>query len=140
MPLSDLGESKFRPEKSSFPIIWIVIPAALVAAGLCTFLILWKRKLVKYSLVDGSIVLSYRDVSADSKVTVILLDEGKKNKLGISDLVKAGDKLTFISGTGALEGIKEGKYKGRLDIQCENPKTIKYKDVRIKVESKKYKK
>ena len=134
------GADKTEPEKSSFPIIWIVIPAALVAAGLCTFLILWKRKLVKYSLVDGSIVLSYRDVSADSKVTVILLDEGKKNKLGISDLVKAGDKLTFISGTGALEGIKEGKYKGRLDIQCENPKTIKYKDVRIKVESKKYKK
>lgn len=97
-------------------LIILIILAAILLVGLgwWLFIILWKRRWVKYSLVNGDISLDFKDKEHTVKVAVVLTDGNNKYALGTSGVVKAGNKLRFIKGNGNVVEVDKGKYKGML--------------------------
>ncbi len=103
--------------------IWLLvgIGALALGGGIWWFIIFWKRKWVKYSLVNGDISLSFKDKKHTVKVAVVLYDDDdKKYLLGNSHLVEAGKRLRFIKGDGSVADIEKGRYKGMLVVAGEN--------------------
>ena len=103
--------------------IWLLvgIGALALVGGIWWFIIFWKRKWVKYSLVNGDISLSFKDKKHTVKVAVVLYDDDdKKYLLGNSHLVEAGKRLRFIKGDGSVADIEKGRYKGMLVVAGEN--------------------
>ena len=101
-------------------ICWIcLLILILILLGIWLINLLWKRKTVKYSLVNGDIVLDYKNGDRDAQVEVVLVDEGRKLSLGKSGIVKAKERLKFIQNVQMLPiaDVKPGKYKGRLVIR-----------------------
>ncbi len=82
-------------------------------------LIFWKRRWVRYSLVNGDIALSFKDKEHDVQVAVLLIDQDKvKHSLGKSGTVPAGKRLTFIKNVAQLPVVQleKGKYEGFLIV------------------------
>ncbi len=82
-------------------------------------LILWKRRFVYYSLVNGDISLSVKDKERDVQVEVILINnDDKEHHLGKSGVVPAGECLRMIKNTAQLPvaAVEKGEYKGKLII------------------------
>ena len=102
--------------KPNVLLIVLIVLAALLLIGLgwWLFIIFWKRRWVKYSLVNADIALYFKDKKHTVKVAVILYDGDDKYALGTSGVVKAGRELRFIKGDGEPFDIDTGKYKGLL--------------------------
>ncbi len=112
---TDTGEDE-QGDKTNVLLILAIILGAILLVGLgwWLFIILWKRRWVKYSLVNGDISLDFKDKEHTVKVAVVLTDGDNKYALGTSGVVKAGNKLRFIKGNGNVVEVDKGKYKGML--------------------------
>ena len=104
-----------------YPILALIV-LALVGLGWWLLIILWARRWVKYSLVNGDVALSHKEKEHNVQVEVILFTEDENgNKieyhLNKSHVVEAKHRLRFIHGQ--LEAypivpVKKGRYKGKL--------------------------
>ena len=114
------------------------------AAGVLGLLFLWWlilliwRRYVRYSLLDGSVRLSYRDKKHVSTVEVWLEHDDQEYLLDTSAAVDSGEKLKQINGTYVVLGIRKGFYKGRLHVTYEDEKEPKDIKVRIHAKKKEY--
>ena len=101
-------------------ICWIcLLILILILNGIWLIILLWKRRFVKYSLVNGDIELNYKNDEHDVQVEVVLIDEDRKHSLNNGEPVKAKDSLRFIKNTmhRPVVAVKPGKYKGELIIR-----------------------
>ena len=117
----------------------ILMGTGLLALLLWLILLLWKRRYVKYSLVNGDVKLRYRNGDAEVKLTVILLTEETQHTLAQSG-IKANRSLQYISNMGRfpIAPVEPGKYDGTLVIlEGEN---VTVKKCRIKALDKELKK
>ena len=103
-------------------------------------LLLWKRRYVKYSLVNGDVKLNYKNGEQDVRVAVVLVDEEKQHPLSKSGTVQAKSRLRYITNFGryAIAPVEPGKYDGKLIIM--EGETVTVKKCRIKVLDKELKK
>ena len=109
--------------------------------GLFFFIILlWKRRWVKYSLVNGDVKLHYNNAKQEVRIAVLLIDdEDKQHPLIKSGTIKAKRKLRHIRNMGRfpIAPIEPGKYKGKLIIREGEKVTVK--KCRIKALDKEFK-
>ena len=85
--------------------------------GLLLLLLLWKRKTVKYSLVNGDVALDYTNGDKAVQIDVMLYCDGIEYHLARSEIVEAKQKLRFIHNTDMpIADITEGTYDGKLLI------------------------
>ena len=108
------------------------VSALVVGLGLLLFL-LWKRRFVKYSLVNGDIALHYRNGDEPVQVSVVLVDGDKEYHLGRSETVMPKALLDYIENEMnlAIAPVEVGEYDGKLLIA--NGETVTVKNCRIKV-------
>ena len=108
---------------------------AAIGLGWWLLIILWARRWVKYSLVNGDVALSHKDKEHNVQVQVVLFDEDNRRMLvlGQSGVVPMKHRLRFIKGAGpeAVVDVKPGRYKGKLVIT--DAGFITEKECRIKV-------
>ena len=92
-----------------------VILAALIG-WLWWIFLLWKRKTVKYSLVNGDLELDYKNGDRPVQVVVVLVDKGQKHALAKRADVLPKERLRFIRNEGQLPiaQVKAGRYEGKL--------------------------
>ncbi len=106
---------------------------ALLGFGWWLFIILWKRRWVKYSLKNGDVSLDFKDKEHTVRVEVLLLDGRKRYTLTQSGLVEKKHRLRFIKATKpVVEELEKGKYDGYLILTGEDGFTDRRK-CRIKV-------
>ena len=118
-------------------ICWICLLILLLLIFLL-ILLLWKRRWVKYSLVNGDVKLRYKNGENEIQIAVALIDEeDNQHPLGKSGTVKAKRKVSYISNLGRfpIAPVEPGKYKGRLIIMEGEKVTVK--NCRIKALDKK---
>lgn len=113
-----------------------VAPVLIGVCGLgllLLLLLLWKRKTVKYSLVNGDVALDYTNGDKAVQIDVMLYSDGMEYHLARSEIVEAKQKLRFIENTAnfVIADIEEGTYEGKLLIY-DGSKT-EVKKCRIKV-------
>lgn len=102
--------------------------------GLFLFIILlWKRRYVKYSLVNGDIALNYKNGEQDVRMSIVLLNGESYHPLAKGEPVCAKHRLRYISNMGRMPAapIKKGNYDGKLVIMEGEKVTVK--KCRIKV-------
>ena len=104
------------------PGIWLcwihLLILLLILTGILLLILLWKRRFIKYSLVNGDIALDYKNGKRDVQVEVILIDEDQEYSLNKSSIVKAGERLRFIKNVAyPVVDVKPGKYQGKLIIK-----------------------
>lgn len=99
---------------------------------LLLLLLLWKRRFVRYSLVNGDVALRYRNRKHDVRVAVVLYDEDKEYHLAKSGTVKAKRRLRYIQNMMRMPiaDIAPGKYEGKLIIM--DGSSVKVRKCRIK--------
>lgn len=103
-------------------------------------ILLWKRRWVKYSLVNGDVKLHYNNGEQEVRIAVVLIDdEDKQHPLIKSGTIKAKRKLRHIRNMGRfpIAPIEPGKYKGKLIIREGEKVTVK--KCRIKALDKEFK-
>lgn len=108
--------------------------------GLFFIILLWKRRWVKYSLVNGDVKLHYNNAKQEVRIAVVLIDdEDKQHPLIKSGTIKAKRKLRHIRNMGRfpIAPIEPGKYKGKLIIREGEKVTVK--KCRIKALDKEFK-
>ena len=119
---------------------WLWALTGLFGLGLLIWwiiLLLWRRY-VRYSLLDGGILLSFRDRHCDSSVQVYLTDDDDNERLlGTSPIVPAGEKLRRINGVYVVLGVKKGFYKGCLHVTYHDADDRKPKDIKVRIHAKK---
>jgi len=98
-----------------------VAPVLIGVCGLgllLLLLLLWKRKTVKYSLVNGDVALNYTNGDKAVQIDVMLYSDGMEYHLARSEIVEAKQKLRFIENTAnfVIADIEEGTYDGKLLI------------------------
>jgi len=100
--------------------------------GLLLLLLLWKRKTVKYSLVNGDVALDYTNGDKAVQIDVMLVDDGMEYHLARSEIVEAKQKLRFIKNITnmPIADIEPGTYDGKLLIY--DGSETKVKECRIK--------
>ena len=110
----------------------VLLGVSALGLGLL-LLLLWKRRFVKYSLVNGDIALSYRNGDESVQVSVVLIDGDKEYHLGRSETVMPKAKLNYIKNemNFAIAPVEVGKYDGKLLIA--NGETVEVTNCRIKV-------
>lgn len=108
-------------------LLILILILIMILIEIWLIILLWKRRFVKYSLVNGDIKLNYRNDKYDVQVEVILVDEDRKHSLNNRSFVKAKDSLRFIKNTMNLPvvEVKPGKYKGELIIRHESTVEIR---------------
>lgn len=110
--------------------IWI-----LLGLGIFWWLILllWLRRWVKYSLVNGDVALRYKNGDSPVHVSVILIHEDKDYLLAKSSTVKEKRCLRYITNMARfpIAEIETGKYRGKLIIT--DGTNVTEKKCRIKV-------
>ena len=108
-------------------LLILILILIMILIEIWLIILLWKRRFVKYSLVNGDIKLNYRNDKYDVQVEVILVDEDRKHSLNNRSFVKAKDSLRFIKNTMHLPvvEVKPGKYKGELIIHHEGTVEIR---------------
>lgn len=108
-------------------LLILILILIMILIEIWLIILLWKRRFVKYSLVNGDIKLNYRNDKYDVQVEVILVDEDRKHSLNNRSFVKAKDSLRFIKNTMHLPvvEVKPGKYKGELIIRHESTVEIR---------------
>ena len=116
---------------------WKILGAILgllaLGLGIWWLIILWKRKWVKYSLVNGDVALDFKDSKHSVRVEVLLLDGRKHYTLTKSGLVEKKHKLRFIKATRpVITELKKGRYEGRLILTNDEGFTER-KKCRVKV-------
>lgn len=120
------------PEEPAKGGCWIWI---LIGFGIFWWLILllWLRRWVKYSLVNGDVALNYRNGEGSVRVSVILLDGDQEHFLAKSSTVKEKRRLRYITNMGRfpIAEIETGRYKGKLVIT--DGTKVTEKKCRIKV-------
>ncbi|MBO7449116.1 MAG: InlB B-repeat-containing protein [Clostridiales bacterium] len=94
---------------------WWIILLIFIPVIFILFFILWKR-FIQYSLIDGSVKLSFRDKRRVESVDVYLYRDGKEIFLGKSGSIDPGVVLKLISGSSPVPGLKKSFFKGRLHI------------------------
>lgn len=89
-----------------------------LGAGFWWLLLLWKRRLVCYSLRTGDLTLYHMDKKKRTQVEVVLYEGTKEYRLNKSGLVEVHQRLRFIKNSTQISvaEIKPGKYKGKLII------------------------
>lgn len=114
-------------------LCWICLLIILILIGILLLILLWKRRFIKYSLVNGDIALDYKNGKRDVQVEVVLIDDDLEYSLNQSGTVKAKDRLRFIKNVQGLPAadIKPGKYKGELIIK--HGRVAEIQKCRIKV-------
>ena len=108
--------------------------------GWFLLLLLWKRRWVKYSLVNGDVKLRYKNGEQEVRIAVVLIDdEDKQHPLVKSGTIRAKRKLRYIRNMGRfpIAPIEPGKYKGKLIIR--EGETVTVKKCRIKALDKEFK-
>jgi len=98
---------------------WVVpVLMGVCGLGLLLLLLLWKRKYVKYSLVNGDVALDYTNGDKAVQIDVMLYSDGVEYHLARSEIVEAKQKLRFIENTAnfVVADIEEGTYEGKLLI------------------------
>lgn len=108
--------------------------------GWFLLLLLWKRRWVKYSLVNGDVKLRYNNGEQEIRIAVVLIeDEDKQHPLVKSGTIRAKRKLRYIRNMGRfpIAPIEPGKYKGKLIIR--EGETVTVKKCRIKALDKEFK-
>lgn len=107
--------------------------AGLLFLLLLLLLLLWKRRYVKYSLVNGDVALNYKNGESDVHVVVVLYDGDRELYLAKSSTVKAKRRLRYITNRMRMPiaAIETGKYDGKLIIMDGTNETVK--KCRIKV-------
>lgn len=114
-------------------IIGTVLGILALGLGIWWLIILWKRKWVKYSLVNGDVALDFVDKKNSVRVEVMLLDGRRHYSLTKSGMVEKKHHLRFIKATKpVIEEIQKGKYQGRL-ILTNDEGYMERKKCRIKV-------
>jgi len=100
-------------------------------------LLLWRRTLVKYSLVTGDVSLYYKNGKLPAEVDVVLYDGAKEYHLNKSGRVEVRHRLRFIKNVTnmSIADIEPGKYKGKLLIHMDGGDKVR--KCRIKVLDKK---
>lgn len=96
--------------------------------GLFFIILLWKRRWVKYSLVNGDVKLHYNNGEQEVRIAVVLIDEdGKQHPLIKSGTIKVKRKLRHIRNMGRfpIAPIEPGKYTGKLIIMEGETVTVK---------------
>ena len=108
-------------------LLILILILIMILIEIWLIILLWKRRFVKYSLVNGYIKLNYRNDKYDVQVEVILVDEDRKHSLNNRSFVKAKDSLRFIKNTmhHPVVEVKPGKYKGELIIRHESAVEIR---------------
>ena len=112
-----------------------VAPVLIGVIGLgllLLLLLLWKRKTVKYSLVNGDVALDYKNGDKPVQIDVMLISGDTEYHLARSEIVEAKQRLRFIPNVAnvPVADIEEGTYKGKLLIY--DGSETKVKDCRIK--------
>ena len=108
--------------------------------GWCLLLLLWKRRWVKYSLVNGDVKLRYKNGEQEVRIAVVLIDdEDKQHPLVKSGTIQAKRKLRYIRNMGRfpIAPVEPGKYKGKLIIR--EGENVTVKKCRIKALDKEFK-
>ena len=103
-------------------------------------ILLWKRRWVKYSLVNGDVKLRYKNGEQEIRIAVVLIDdEDKQHPLVKSGTIRAKRKLRYIRNMGRfpIAPIEPGKYKGKLIIR--EGENVTVKKCRIKALDKEFK-
>ncbi|MBQ6999935.1 MAG: zinc-ribbon domain-containing protein [Oscillospiraceae bacterium] len=101
---------------------------------------LWKRRWVKYSLVNGDVKLRYKNGEQEIRIAVVLIDdEDKQHPLVKSGTIRAKRKLRYIRNMGRfpIAPVEPGKYKGKLIIR--EGENVTVKKCRIKALDKEFK-
>ena len=99
-------------------ICWIcLLILILIVLGIWLFILLWKRRWVKYSLVNGDIALRYKSKAHTEALRVILCHERERYLLGTVNNLPCKQVLKFIHGSGEAVRVKTGKYDGLLVIK-----------------------
>lgn len=143
---SEESEDPLKPESPDDPEKPGVEPytaaAAAVGGGaglglLWWLLLLWRRTLVKYSLVTGDVSLYYKNGKLPAEVDVVLYDGAKEYHLNKSGRVEVRHRLRFIKNVTnmSIADVKPGKYKGKLLIHMDGGDKVR--KCRIKVLDKK---
>ena len=103
--------------------IWLLLAVLLL---FWLIILLWKRRWVKYSLVNGDIALYYKSKEHTAEVRVILCHQRERHLLGMANNLPSKQVLKFIHGTGETANVKAGKYRGLLIVKTgEAAKRIK---------------
>ena len=121
-------------------LCWIcLIILLLILLGILLIILLWKRRFIKYSLVNGDIKLNFKNGKHDVQVEVVLFGNGQKYSLNQSGTVKAKERLRYMRNVLNLPvaDIKPGKYKGKLIIT--HGRVAEVRKCRIKVTEKELK-
>lgn len=121
-------------------LCWIcLIILILILLGILMIILLWKRRFIKYSLVNGDIKLNFKNGKHDVQVEVVLFGNGQKYSLNQSGTVKAKERLRYMRNVLNLPvaDIKPGKYKGKLIIT--HGRVAEVRKCRIKVTEKELK-
>jgi len=103
-------------------------------------ILLWKRRWVKYSLVNGDVKLRYKNGEQEIRIAVVLIDdEDKQHPLVKSGTIRAKRKLRYIRNMGRfpIAPVEPGKYKGKLIIR--EGENVTVKKCRIKALDKEFK-
>ena len=99
----------------------------LSIVGLLILLLLWKRRFVKYSLVNGDVALCYNNGDKAVQIEVVLIDGEAEYLLNRSEMVEAKQKLRYIKNTTnmPIADVEEGTYDGKLLISDGSETTVK---------------
>ena len=125
---------------SGIPLCWIcLIILILILLGILLIILLWKRRFIKYSLVNGDILLNFKNGKHEVQVKVVLFANGQQYSLNQSGTIRAKERLCFIKNVLNLPvaDIKPGKYKGKLIIT--RGRVSEVRKCRIKVTEKELK-
>lgn len=100
-------------------LCWICLLIILLLIGILLLILLWKRRFIKYSLVNSDIALDYKNNKHDVQVEVVLIDDDREYNLNLSGTVKAKERLRFIKNVQNMPvaDVKPGKYQGKLIIK-----------------------
>lgn len=120
-------------------LCWVCLLIILLIL-LILILLLFKRRWIKYSLVNGDIALKYRNGNEPIRLEVVLLDGEQEYLLNKSRKVREKQKLTYIRNITEMEivNVQPGKYPGKLIITQGD--AVTRKKCRIKVLDKELKK
>ena len=111
---------------------WIcLLILILILVGIWLIILLWKRRYVKYSLVNGDIALNFKSREHTAELRVILCHERERHLLGMANDLPCKQVLKFIHGSGEIADVKAGKYRGMLVVKTNE--AVKRIDCRIRV-------
>ena len=113
--------AQWKPVGLKNPALLAVVIGLIALGGLgllLLLLLLWKRKTVKYSLVNGDVALDYTNGDKAVQIDVMLYSDGIEYHLARSKIVEAKQKLRFIQNTAnmPIAEIEQGTYDGKLLI------------------------